>query len=135
MVLLAISFTVIADQICSQLQGWRSQTLLFHSHWKSHGRCVQPFDVVRTRMQADSMNGLMRSMLPTFRVIVKEQGVGALWQGTSATVTRMALGVGAHFFFLESLKPFFETQTDTGPRLTTSGAAMCGMTPSLVSWS
>lgn len=87
---------------------------------------MQPFDVVRTRMQADSMSGTTRGMVPTFRVIVSEQGIRGLWMGTSATVTRMALGVGAHFFFLGQLRPLFETQTATGTHLSTSGAALCG---------
>lgn len=37
--------------------------------------CVQPLDVVRTRLQADAAKGISRSTAGAFRVLVKEQGV------------------------------------------------------------
>ena len=37
--------------------------------------CVQPLDVVRTRLQADAAKGISRSTAGAFRVLVKEQGI------------------------------------------------------------
>lgn len=37
--------------------------------------CVQPLDVVRTRMQADATKNAFSGMLGTFRSIVSEEGV------------------------------------------------------------
>lgn len=37
--------------------------------------CVQPLDVVRTRLQADAAKGISRSTVGAFRVLVQEQGV------------------------------------------------------------
>ncbi|DBB10115.1 TPA: hypothetical protein ACH3X3_001699 [Trebouxia sp. C0006] len=66
--------------------------------------CVQPLDVVRTRLQADAAKGISRSTAGAFRVLVKEQGVRGLWRGTSPTVARLAIGVGVHFLALEFIK-------------------------------
>ena len=77
--------------------------------------CVQPLDVIRTRMQADSAQGLLHVTTPkTIRRIVEGNGIRALWQGTQPTVVRLGVGAGLHFFFLESLKPFFEKKDRHG---------------------
>lgn len=77
--------------------------------------CVQPLDVIRTRMQADSAQGLSHVTTPkTIRRIVSGNGIRALWQGTQPTVVRLGVGAGLHFFFLESLKPFFERKDGKG---------------------
>lgn len=53
--------------------------------------------------------------------------MSALWRGTQATVLRLGMGAGLHFFFLESLKPLLEqTQPDGRKRLTVAGAAIAG---------
>lgn len=77
--------------------------------------CVQPLDVIRTRMQADSAQGLLHVTTPrTIRRIVGGNGIRALWQGTQPTVVRLGVGAGLHFFFLESLKPYFEKKNRDG---------------------
>ena len=48
---------------------------------------LQPFDVVRTRMQADATAGKARSLLQTVRAIAAEGGTKNLWRGSAATVT------------------------------------------------
>jgi len=88
---------------------------------------LQPFDVVRTRMQADAMSGNYRSTIGTLRLVAAETGVISLWRGTSATVLRLALGAGTHFFVLEELKPLFaKLQPDGSSKLSTFGAAATG---------
>lgn len=37
--------------------------------------CLQPLDVVRTRMQADASRNAVSGMMNTFNTIVKENGV------------------------------------------------------------
>lgn len=89
--------------------------------------CVQPLDVLRTRMQADSAAGALKSTAETAVSIVKGGGVRALWQGTQPTVFRLGLGAGLHFFFLETLKPLFEKHSSNGQtRMSAAGAALTG---------
>jgi solute carrier family 25 protein 38 len=37
--------------------------------------CVQPLDVLRTRMQGDAAQGASRGTLATLRLVVKESGL------------------------------------------------------------
>lgn len=76
--------------------------------------CVQPLDVIRTRLQADAAKGISRSTAGAFRVLVKEQGVRGLWRGTSPTVARLALGVGVHFLALEFIKDAIHNYSPQG---------------------
>jgi hypothetical protein len=88
---------------------------------------VQPFDVIRTRMQADAIHGKFRPTVTTLKIIVAESGIRGLWRGTPATVVRLSLGAGTHFFLLDLLKPAFETNTHTGAStLGLGGAALAG---------
>jgi Mitochondrial carrier protein len=81
-------------------------------------------------MQADALAGNHYTTVETLKVIVRENGVRGLWRGSSATVTRLALGAGTHFFFLELLRPAFETHHPDGTRrLGVMGAAITGMSP------
>ena len=89
--------------------------------------CVQPLDVIRTRLQADSAKGQLLSTVSTIRLIVKNHGVRSLWQGTQPTVVRLGVGAGLHFFFLESLKPLFEkTGANDAQQMGAMGAGMTG---------
>ncbi|KAF8056445.1 Slc25a38 [Scenedesmus sp. PABB004] len=66
--------------------------------------CVQPLDVLRTRMQADAALGTSRGVAATLRVVLSEAGVRGLWRGTGPTVVRLSLGAGINFVALEKLK-------------------------------
>ena len=78
-------------------------------------------------MQEDAISAKFRSTPATFRAIVREAGMRGLWRGTSATITRLALGAGCHFLFLDLLRPTFETVRPDGTRtLTATGAALTG---------
>lgn len=50
--------------------------------------CVQPLDVVKTRMQADAAKGVPAPVIATLRNVLAQGGVRALWQGTQPTVIR-----------------------------------------------
>lgn len=58
------------------------------------GACVQPLDVLRTRMQADAARGIQRGLMATVQVVLQERGIRGLWIGTEATVLRLSLGAG-----------------------------------------
>lgn len=53
--------------------------------------CVQPLDVIKTRMQADAAKGAPAPVAATLRNILVQGGVRALWQGTQPTVIRCVL--------------------------------------------
>ena len=89
--------------------------------------CIQPLDVIRTRMQADAACGTILSTPQAARTILKERGLLGLWRGTQPTVVRLGIGAGLHFFFLESLKPLFERRDEHGTStLGPLGAALTG---------
>ena len=67
--------------------------------------CLQPLDVLRTRLQTDATSGLSQSWWRTMGSIARE-GAGAsnLWRGTSATVLRVGGGAAVHFYALQTLR-------------------------------
>eukprot|EP00892_Ulva_mutabilis_P001405 jgi/Ulvmu1/11265/UM073_0037.1 len=89
------------------------------------GVTVQPFDVVRTRMQADAISGTFRSSIQTLKIIVAENGVKGLWRGSPATALRLSLGAGTYFFALDVLKPYFMDRSGKST-LGIGGAAAAG---------
>ncbi|KAL4853316.1 Mitochondrial glycine transporter [Chlorella vulgaris] len=89
--------------------------------------CVQPLDVIRTRIQADMTHGVVRGTMQTMHVILAEGGIRTLWKGTQPTVIRLGLGAGLHFFFLETIKPMFEKrQPDGSMGMSAVGAMVTG---------
>jgi solute carrier family 25 protein 38 len=91
--------------------------------------CVQPLDVIRTRMQADSARGLpdITTLKTVQKIINSGAGVRDFWRGTQPTVIRLGIGAGLHFFFLESLKPLFETRDENNNlHLSSMGAVLTG---------
>ncbi|KAK9836381.1 hypothetical protein WJX84_000438, partial [Apatococcus fuscideae] len=65
---------------------------------------LQPFDVVRTRMQGDAANSIMQGSWQTFRTVIAESGPRGLWRGTSPTMVRLSLGLALNFLILENVK-------------------------------
>lgn len=89
--------------------------------------CVQPLDVLRTRMQAEAARGHFTTTIATLSAVLKEGGIKSLWKGTQPTVIRLGIGAGLHFFFLESIKPLVETkQADGSVKMGVLGAAITG---------
>lgn len=76
-------------------------------------------------MQVDAIHGKFRSTADTLKTVLGENGVRGLWRGTPATVVRLSLGAGTHFFLLDLLKPIIETHSSTGT-LGLGGAALAG---------
>jgi solute carrier family 25 protein 38 len=67
--------------------------------------CVQPLDVLRTRLQAEAALGAApRSAAAVFRGIVASEGARGLWRGTGPTVVRLSAGAALNFVALERLK-------------------------------
>jgi solute carrier family 25 protein 38 len=118
---LAVEEPLKKSKLASALSGSLSGALV--------SACVQPLDVIRTRMQADSAQGIRNVSTPdTVRKIIKGgSGIRDLWRGTQPTVIRLGVGAGLHFFFLESLKPIFETRDKNNvPCLSSLGAILTG---------
>ena len=67
--------------------------------------CVQPLDVLRTRLQAEAALGqASRSAAAVLRGIVASEGARGLWRGTGPTVVRLSAGAALNFVVLERLK-------------------------------
>lgn len=52
--------------------------------------CVQPLDVLRTRMQGDAAQGASRSTLATLQLVVKQYGIRCI----SPHGGQLSLGIG-----------------------------------------
>ncbi|GAX78294.1 hypothetical protein CEUSTIGMA_g5736.t1 [Chlamydomonas eustigma] len=105
--------------IASALSGALSGVLI--------GTCLQPLDVVRTRMQGDSIQGLSRNTISTARVIFETQGVSGFWRGTGPTVIRLGLGVGLHMVLVENFQQVLKQQMYDGlSHLSSVNAAITG---------
>ena len=63
---------------------------------------LQPFEVVKTRMQAGRLNaGPTKGMFATAGCVVRDEGVRGLWAGVTASCVRTAAGAGLYFLLLE----------------------------------
>jgi solute carrier family 25 protein 38 len=63
---------------------------------------LQPFEVVKTRMQAHRLNmGPTKGMFATAGCVVRDEGVRGLWAGVTASCVRTAAGAGLYFLLLE----------------------------------
>eukprot|EP00798_Chlamydomonas_sp_ICE-L_P024143 gene24143-9729_t len=84
--------------------------------------CLQPLDVVRTKM----------STIGTASEVMRHRGVFGFWQGTAPSVIRVGGGVGVNMLLLESVKevlqrhPAFTVPESEGGHLTSIGAALAG---------
>lgn len=66
---------------------------------------LQPFEVIKTRMQAHKMRagsaGGSNNMFATAGCVVRHEGVRGLWAGVTASCVRTAAGAGLYFLLLE----------------------------------
>jgi solute carrier family 25 protein 38 len=85
--------------------------------------CLQPLDVVKTRMQQGSQyivspNVTLRRVLSPRNPlsiaasIVSDTGVFSLWRGTSPTIIRNCLGVGVYFVSLNAITNILQHSGD-----------------------
>ncbi|KAJ2377417.1 hypothetical protein H4S02_007657, partial [Coemansia sp. RSA 2611] len=62
---------------------------------------LQPFDLLKTRVQQSHMQGAGRgSVLHVLQTVVQSEGVRGLWRGTIPTLLRNAPGTSLYFYFL-----------------------------------
>jgi len=76
---------------------------------------LQPFDVLRTRLQTDATAGSSRPVSQTLRAIANEGGgISNLWRGSSATLVRVGAGAGVHFFTLQLMREAYGSSSARG---------------------
>ncbi|KAI0337558.1 solute carrier family 25 member 38 [Trametopsis cervina] len=108
------------------------------------GICLQPFDLLKTRMQqGDGSAGRPKHgsrILYTTREVVRANGLTGLWRGTTATLLRNVPGVAMYFTGLTQLRalmatsPYFaaiqtsvrNSHGSTLPKLSSPGNLMAG---------
>jgi len=66
--------------------------------------CLQPFDVVRTRLQACAAAGRPRTAWSALSEISAEGGAWRLWRGSAATALRVGGGAAIQFSTLQTLR-------------------------------
>jgi len=77
---------------------------------------VQPMDVIKTRLQQLNKNPKYTGVGATFKTIIREEGIPALWKGSMPTIYRVLPGAGMHFLFLNKITNLF--QSEQGKNLT-----------------
>ncbi|KAJ2486549.1 hypothetical protein IWW37_005585 [Coemansia sp. RSA 2050] len=66
---------------------------------------LQPFDLLKTRVQQSHMQGTGRgSVIQVLQTVVQSEGVRGLWRGTIPTLLRNAPGTSLYFYFLNHTK-------------------------------
>ena len=65
---------------------------------------LQPFEVIKTRMQVPGGQGGANNIFSTASRVVRTQGVLALWSGVSASCIRTTAGAGLYFFVLDKMQ-------------------------------
>ncbi|KAL1530708.1 hypothetical protein AB1Y20_001607 [Prymnesium parvum] len=107
-----------ADALASALSGGASGAAV--------SVVLQPFDVLRTRMQADASAGAGEGALRTCRAVVAEGGWRNLWRGSTATVARVGCGAAVHFYTLQLLRELRARQAGGGAWADTAANAAMG---------
>ncbi|KAJ7087315.1 solute carrier family 25 member 38 [Mycena belliarum] len=106
--------------------------------------CLQPFDLLKTRLQQGDGTLTTRNtttLLRTTQQILASQGLAGLWRGTNATLARNVPGVALYMTSLTQLRtvmatsPYFASirSSDTRnasvlPKLTSQGNLVAGAT-------
>ncbi|KAJ7229090.1 solute carrier family 25 member 38 [Mycena pura] len=103
--------------------------------------CLQPFDLLKTRLQQEDGPRHTTSILRSSRQIVASQGLIGLWRGTGATLIRNVPGVAMYMTGLTQLRtvmaksPYFAVvnSSDTRnasvlPKLSSQGNLLAGAT-------
>jgi len=84
-----------------------------------------PLDLVRTRLSVQSAEDVhYTGIVNAFTIIVKQEGVGALFKGISATLMGVAPYVGLNFLCYETLKNFVKKNIQPDP--STAQLLSCG---------
>ncbi|KAI0084184.1 solute carrier family 25 member 38 [Irpex rosettiformis] len=110
------------------------------------GICLQPFDLLKTRMQQGDGSAVPakhgQRILHVTREVIRTNGFSGLWRGTTATLLRNVPGVAMYFTGLTQLRtlmatsPYFasmqassqHTHGSTLPKLSVQGNLLAGAT-------
>ncbi|KAJ7666508.1 solute carrier family 25 member 38 [Mycena rosella] len=97
--------------------------------------CLQPFDLLKTRLQQGDGTVTARNtttLLKTIQQIVASQGVIGLWRGTNATLARNVPGVALYMTSLTQLRTVMATSPYFAP-VRSSDARNASVLPKLTS--
>lgn len=77
---------------------------------------LQPFEVIKTRMQAHKLRAgaTNANMFATAGYVVRQEGVKGLWAGVTASCIRTAAGAGLYFLLLERVTRELRTRFPQG---------------------
>lgn len=94
--------------------------------------CLQPMDVIKTRIQLDTI-GKYKGIISTGRTIITEEGTRSLWKGLTPFATHLtlkyALRMGSNSIYQNLLRDK-DGKLTTGSRM--AAGAMAGVTEALV---
>ncbi|KAL7422452.1 hypothetical protein Q5752_003100 [Cryptotrichosporon argae] len=71
--------------------------------------CLQPLDLLKTRLQQGGHGAKRRRVRTTVRQIIADEGAAGLWRGTVPTVVRNVPGVALYFYTLSSIRASLST--------------------------
>ncbi|KAF8604468.1 mitochondrial carrier [Ceratobasidium sp. AG-I] len=66
--------------------------------------CLQPLDLLKTRLQGGGAHRGLGGILGIARAVTAKHGILGLWRGTAPTVARSVPGVAVYFYALQSVR-------------------------------
>ncbi|EIW68456.1 hypothetical protein TREMEDRAFT_69380 [Tremella mesenterica DSM 1558] len=88
--------------------------------------CLQPLDLLKTRLQQNYEDGRRRKIVDTVKVVLKDDGIFGLWRGTTPTLIRNVPGVAIYFYTLSSIR----THLSSLPYFSITNSDRSGFNPS-----
>ena len=87
---------------------------------------LQPFKVIKTRMQAHKLRpgSINKSMFKTAGCVVRDEGIRGLWSGVTASCVRTAAGAGLYFLLLERVTKEVNARFPESPNASQSSVAL-----------
>lgn len=83
---------------------------------------LQPFDVVKTRIQ-QGQHGSLGSVIRATVGVGRDRRVSRLWRGTLPSILRSSVGSGLYFFTLNEMRQHFSRRVDEDGALGTSSSS------------
>eukprot|EP00742_Colponemidia_sp_Colp-10_P008613 GILJ01009340.1.p1 GENE.GILJ01009340.1~~GILJ01009340.1.p1 ORF type:complete len:299 (+),score=33.48 GILJ01009340.1:41-898(+) len=69
---------------------------------------VQPFDVIRTRIQGQNALSPYKGVIHAAQLVAKNEGIVALWNGLGASMLRTGFGAGCYFTLLSWMQGYVD---------------------------